>query len=255
MLKHLLDPKQFWGEFVIPSISRDDPAFRPESQQSWRGAVRPLTNYLVYQGLKAYGFDAVAVGLRPQERRDVPDGAGRASASAPESFDSRHRRGGGASATRAAGPWPRSIAIEEYLDFTPHEGFRFGMLKPDAKGTAVPGRSSRAGITRSRSRTRRRSCARKARRSSGPTAAPSSAASSTRESGGVLRASRPSKRPGDQAPAPEEGQVPAPRRRPRGRGLHRAARVEFEVPAGDHSVLDQLLEDLEKQNANGIFSS
>ena len=28
MRKHLLNPKEFWGDYVIPSISRDDPAFK-----------------------------------------------------------------------------------------------------------------------------------------------------------------------------------------------------------------------------------
>ena len=27
MLRRLRDPKEFWGEYVLPSISRDDPAF------------------------------------------------------------------------------------------------------------------------------------------------------------------------------------------------------------------------------------
>jgi Mannosylglycerate hydrolase MGH1-like glycoside hydrolase domain len=51
--EHLLNPDEFWGEWVIPSISRDDPAY-PE-QDYWRGRVWPLTNYLVYLGLDKYG--------------------------------------------------------------------------------------------------------------------------------------------------------------------------------------------------------
>jgi hypothetical protein len=35
---------------------------------------------------------------------------------------------------QSSGPLAALVAIEEYLDFTPHEGFRFGILKPDAKG-------------------------------------------------------------------------------------------------------------------------
>ncbi|MFQ6109633.1 MAG: amylo-alpha-1,6-glucosidase, partial [Candidatus Aminicenantales bacterium] len=58
MIKHLLNSKEFWGDYVIPTISRDDPAFK--DQEYWRGTVWPPTNYLVYQGLKAYGFDAIA---------------------------------------------------------------------------------------------------------------------------------------------------------------------------------------------------
>ncbi len=52
MLAVLQDPKKFWGEYVCPTIARDDPTF-PE-QQYWRGAIWSITNYLVYQGLRRY---------------------------------------------------------------------------------------------------------------------------------------------------------------------------------------------------------
>ena len=54
--KHLLNPKEFWGEWVIPSISRDDPAFA--DQNYWRGRIWGPMNYLVYLGLLNYD-DAV----------------------------------------------------------------------------------------------------------------------------------------------------------------------------------------------------
>jgi len=56
--KHLLNPKEFWGEYVIPSISRDDPGFK--DQDYWRGRIWGPMNFLVYEGLKRYGFDEVA---------------------------------------------------------------------------------------------------------------------------------------------------------------------------------------------------
>jgi hypothetical protein len=132
MLKHLLDPKQFWGDYVIPSISRDDPSFRPESQQSWRGAVRPAANYLVYQGLKAYGFDAVASEFA-RKSAEMFMRSWTSFGLAPECFDSLTGEAGG-ERYQSAGPLAALIAAEEYIDFTPHEGFRFGLLKPDAKG-------------------------------------------------------------------------------------------------------------------------
>ena len=132
MLKHLLDPKQFWGDYVVPSISRDDPAFRSESQQSWRGAVRPATNYLVYQGLKAYGFDAIASEFA-RKSAEMFLRSFESFGLSPESFDSLTGEAGG-ERYHSGGPLAALIAIEEYLDFTPHEGFRFGILKPDRKG-------------------------------------------------------------------------------------------------------------------------
>lgn len=51
--KHLLSPREFWGEWVIPSIARDDPAFK--DQEYWRGRIWGPMNYLVYLGLCNYG--------------------------------------------------------------------------------------------------------------------------------------------------------------------------------------------------------
>jgi putative isomerase len=50
--EHLLNPAEFWGEWVIPSIARSDPAFR--DQDYWRGRIWGPMNYLVYLGLRNY---------------------------------------------------------------------------------------------------------------------------------------------------------------------------------------------------------
>ena len=50
--KHLLNPDEFWGEWVIPSIARNDPAFK--DQEYWRGRIWGPMNYLVYLGLEKY---------------------------------------------------------------------------------------------------------------------------------------------------------------------------------------------------------
>jgi putative isomerase len=50
--KHLLNPNEFWGDWVIPSIARDDPAFK--DQNYWRGRIWGPMNYLVYLGLRNY---------------------------------------------------------------------------------------------------------------------------------------------------------------------------------------------------------
>jgi putative isomerase len=49
---HLLNPKEFWGEWIIPSVARDDPAFK--DQNYWRGRIWGPMNYLVYLGLRNY---------------------------------------------------------------------------------------------------------------------------------------------------------------------------------------------------------
>jgi hypothetical protein len=131
MVRHLLDDTEFWGDFVIPSISRDDPAFKGDLQY-WRGTVWPPLNYLVYQGLKAYRFDTIASELakkstalfmRSWENFQL----------CPENYDSRTGEAGGRR-YQSWGPLFSLIALEEYMDITPWEGFRFGMLSPEGYG-------------------------------------------------------------------------------------------------------------------------
>lgn len=150
MVKRLLNPKQFWGDYILPTISRDDPSYK--DQQYWRGTVWPPTNYLVYQGLKAYGFDAVAseyakkssdLFMRSWENFQI----------CPENFDSRTGEAGG-QRYQSWGPLFALLGIEEYLDFTPWEGFRFGMLAPEGKGTlsrlAIQGRHYKVEVSSSK---------------------------------------------------------------------------------------------------------
>jgi len=130
VVKRLLDPKEFWGEYIIPTISRDDPLFK--EQQYWRGTIWPPTNYLVYQGLKAAGYDAVA-GELARKSLALFLRSWRNFQLCPENFDSRTGEAGG-QRYQSWGPLFALIAVEEYLDFTPWEGFRFGILDPEEKG-------------------------------------------------------------------------------------------------------------------------
>jgi len=55
--EHLLNPKEFWGEWEIPAIARDDPAFK--EQDYWHGRIWGPMNYLVYLGLGKYNGDEI----------------------------------------------------------------------------------------------------------------------------------------------------------------------------------------------------
>ena len=57
MLNILRDEKRYWGEYVCPTISRDDPAF--PDQHYWRGKIWGPTNYLLWLGLQRYADDAL----------------------------------------------------------------------------------------------------------------------------------------------------------------------------------------------------
>jgi putative isomerase len=52
MQEHLLNPEEFKGQWMIPSISMKDPAFK--DQQYWRGRIWGPMNFLVYLGLLNY---------------------------------------------------------------------------------------------------------------------------------------------------------------------------------------------------------
>jgi Mannosylglycerate hydrolase MGH1-like glycoside hydrolase domain len=55
--KHLLNTQEFWGEWVIPAIARNDAAFK--DQEYWRGRIWGPMNYLVYLGLRNYDVPEV----------------------------------------------------------------------------------------------------------------------------------------------------------------------------------------------------
>ena len=92
MVETLRDPSRFWGEWVLPTIPRDDPAFA--DQQYWRGAIWPPMNYLVLHGLRRYGFHDLAADLaRKGAAMFLADR--RHTGMCRENFDSRTGRGCG----------------------------------------------------------------------------------------------------------------------------------------------------------------
>jgi neutral trehalase len=53
--EHYMNSAEFYGEFMLPSVARNDPTF--PRQRYWKGAVWPPLNFLVYLGLREYGFE------------------------------------------------------------------------------------------------------------------------------------------------------------------------------------------------------
>ncbi|MGI6496929.1 MAG: MGH1-like glycoside hydrolase domain-containing protein [Kiritimatiellia bacterium] len=53
--EHFYNPGEFWGEWVLPSIARNDPAFHDQSY--WRGRIWGPMNFLVYLGLRRCKLD------------------------------------------------------------------------------------------------------------------------------------------------------------------------------------------------------
>ena len=50
--EHFMNPDEFFGEYMLPSISRDNDAFSDNSY--WRGRIWAPMNFLVYLGLQNY---------------------------------------------------------------------------------------------------------------------------------------------------------------------------------------------------------
>jgi putative isomerase len=67
MLRLLTDVTKFGGTWRLPSCTRDDPAFRDNVY--WRGRIWPPLNFLVWHGLKRYGFDTEAADLADDSYR------------------------------------------------------------------------------------------------------------------------------------------------------------------------------------------
>jgi putative isomerase len=61
--EHFYNPDEFWGEWIMPSIARNDPAY-PE-QDYWRGRIWAPMNFLVYLGLRRYDL--------PRARADLAE--------------------------------------------------------------------------------------------------------------------------------------------------------------------------------------
>jgi len=58
--EHFYNPDEFWGEYMIPSIARNDEAFKDNTY--WRGRIWAPMNFLVYLGIRNYDL--------PDARRD-----------------------------------------------------------------------------------------------------------------------------------------------------------------------------------------
>lgn len=59
LVKHLLDPKEFWRPNLVPALAADEKGYTPEGQY-WNGAVWAPTNFMVIKGLEDYGYKDLA---------------------------------------------------------------------------------------------------------------------------------------------------------------------------------------------------
>jgi hypothetical protein len=129
--RHLLNPKEFWGTYVLPTIARNDPAFA--DQYYWRGNIWGPTNYLVYEGLNRYGQDKVALEFAERSYNLFMSDWQQI-----EHSNENYSPLGGSSGGDPHYTWGTLlclIPLEQFIDETPWDGLRFGALNPPSEGT------------------------------------------------------------------------------------------------------------------------
>jgi glycogen debranching enzyme len=62
---HLLNEREFWLPFPVPSVAATEPSFDPENraQTTWRGPTWVNSNWYLWQGLRTHGYADVATEL------------------------------------------------------------------------------------------------------------------------------------------------------------------------------------------------
>src|SRR5271157_3100838 len=129
--EHLLNPKEFWGTYVAPTIARNDPAF--PDQNYWRGTIWGPTNYMLYEGINRYGFDKVALEYA-HKSYDLFMDDWKTNQHDNEQYHAWGGNGGG-DTHYTWGALLCLVALEQYIDKNPWEGLRFGALSPASSGT------------------------------------------------------------------------------------------------------------------------
>jgi neutral trehalase len=114
--KHLLNTKEFWGDWVIPSIERDDPAFR--DQNYWRGRIWGPMNYLVYLGLRNFADPAVR-GDFAQKSYDLFLNEWREKGHVHENYNAISGTGDDVSSSDRFYHWGALLGFVEYLERNP----------------------------------------------------------------------------------------------------------------------------------------
>ena len=61
LIDHLTNPQEFWGEYVLPTVSRAEPVYEPATM--WRGPIWANINYIMIEALQLVGRTDLAESL------------------------------------------------------------------------------------------------------------------------------------------------------------------------------------------------
>jgi glycogen debranching enzyme len=128
--EHLTNSDEFWGKYVIPTISRNDSAF--PDQYYWRGDIWGPTNYLVYEGLNRYDKDDITFEFARKSYDLFMDDWDQ-----HQRTDEQYDAWGGSAGGDIHYTWGALLCLipmEQYIDENPWDGLRFGALQPTREG-------------------------------------------------------------------------------------------------------------------------
>lgn len=128
--EHLLNPREFWGDYVAPTTSRSDPAFA--DQYYWRGSIWGPTNYLLYHAIDRYGFDQATLEFAQKSYALFMDDW-KTNQHDNELYHAWGGSGGG-DIHYTWGALLCLLGLEQFMDSNPWDGLRFGALNPAAEG-------------------------------------------------------------------------------------------------------------------------
>ncbi|MBI3647503.1 MAG: hypothetical protein HY240_01885 [Actinobacteria bacterium] len=138
VLEWLRDPNRFGGDHLVAGTPHEDPASL--DNEYWRGRVWPPLNYVVYRGLRRYGYDEDAARVAAagdamflrswqESRRSY------------ENFNQRTGEGGDSPDAEPFYTWGTllpMLAEADLLDLDPLDGLCVGSPAPPVAATTLP---------------------------------------------------------------------------------------------------------------------
>ena len=111
--EHYFNPQEFYGEFVMPSIARNDPAFKDNT--SWRGRIWAPLNFLVYLGMRNYGLDEARQDLA-KKSRDLLLKSWRGERAVYENYNAVTGRGGDVPTSESFSTWGGLLGMIDFIE-------------------------------------------------------------------------------------------------------------------------------------------
>lgn len=111
--EHLLNDKEFYGDYMIPSVPKNDPAFKDNNY--WRGRIWGPLNMLVYMGLRNYNTADVRADL-VQKSKKLFLQTWRANGSVYENYNAVTGDGGDVPNADSSYHWGALLVFMEFLE-------------------------------------------------------------------------------------------------------------------------------------------